>query len=319
MAETTVRASGATPARPPAGTAPGPFSARVADRIHAWKSGRLAFLPGLLPALLLYGGLLVVPMLVLGRYSFYEMRPGGVRVLAVWTTANYRRFFTDGFYLGVLGETLLTGLLVVVACTVLSYPIAYVLARLRRGKALLFLMVLAPFLVSQVVKTYGWMVILSGQGFLNWVLLGTGLTTERVQLLYSRTGIVIGMVHVLIPFMILTLESVLRQISDDLLDAARSLGAPESQVFFKVVLPLSLPGLVAGSLLVFSLAVSIFTTPALMGGDRVQLMSNFIYKRAVSLLDWPLAAVGAWVLLVTALLIIVVYLRLFGRQRWEMA
>jgi putative spermidine/putrescine transport system permease protein len=307
------------PARPPAGRASGPPSPRLADRIHAWKGGRFAFLPGLLPVLALYGGLLVVPMLVLGRYSFYEMRPGQVRILALWTTGNYRRFFTDRFYLGVLGETLLTGLIVVAACVVLSYPLAYVLARLRRGKALLFLVVLAPFLVSQVVKTYGWMVILSGQGFLNWVLLGTGLATERVQLLYSRTGIVIGMVHVLIPFMILTLESVIRQTGDEVLDAARSLGAPEHQVFFRVVLPLSLPGLVAGSLLVFSLAVSIFTTPALMGGDRVQLMSNFIYKRAISLLDWPLASVGAWVLLITALLIIVAYLRLFGRRRWEVA
>jgi putative spermidine/putrescine transport system permease protein len=307
------------PGPPVASRAPGPLSHRLADRVHAWKDGRFAFLPGLLPALALYGGLLVVPMLVLGRYSFYEMRPGQVRILALWTTGNYRRFFTDRFYLGVLGETLLTGLIVVAACVVLSYPIAYVLARLRRGKALLFLVVLAPFLVSQVVKTYGWMVILSGQGFLNWVLLGTGLATERVQLLYSRTGIVIGMVHVLIPFMILTLESVIRQIGEEVLDAARSLGAPEHQVFFRVVLPLSLSGLVAGSLLVFSLAVSIFTTPALMGGDRVQLMSNFIYKRAVSLLDWPLASVGAWVLLVTALLIIVAYLRLFGRRRWEVA
>jgi putative spermidine/putrescine transport system permease protein len=308
-----------TPARPPAGAAPGSPSRDLAARVHAWKSGRFAFLPGLLPALALYGGLLVVPMLVLGRYSFYEMRPGEVRILARWTGRNYGRFFADPFYLGVLGETLLVGLIVVVACAVLSYPVAYVLARLRRGKALLFLMVLAPFLVSQVVKTYGWMVILSGHGFLNWVLLATGLASERVQLLYSRTGIVIGMVHVLIPFMILTLESVMRQIGEEVLDAARSLGAPESQVFRQVVLPLSLPGLIAGSLLVFSLAVSIFTTPALMGGDRVQLMSNFIYKRAVSILDWPLAAVGAWVLLLTALLVIGLYLRLFGRRRWEEA
>jgi putative spermidine/putrescine transport system permease protein len=291
--------------------------AGLADRVYALKQGRLAFLPGLAPVLALYGALLIVPMLVLGRYSFYEMRPGSVRILAPWTLANYRRFFTDRFYLGVLGETLLIGLLVVVACAVLSYPVAYVLTRSRRSKAWLFLVVLAPFLVSQVVKTYGWMVILSGQGFLNWVLVGTGLVGERVQLLYSRTGIVLGMVHVLIPFMILTLESVIRQIGADVLDAARSLGASESQVFFRVVLPLSVPGLVAGSLLVFSLAVSIFTTPALMGGDRVQLMSNFIYKRAVSLLDWPLAAVGSWVLLLTALVVVVAYLRLFGRRPWD--
>ncbi len=296
-----------------------PLADRLGDRVYRLKQGRLAFLPGLLPVLVLYGALMVVPMLVLGRYSFYEMRPGSVRILSPWTLANYRRFFSDAFYLGVLGETLLTGVIVGAVCAGLSYPIAYLLARLRRGKALLFLAVLAPFLVSQVVKTYGWMVILSGQGFLNWVLLSTGLTSERIQLLYSRTGIVIGMVHVLIPFMILTLESVLRQIGEDVLDAARSLGAPEHAVFFRVVLPLSLPGLIAGSLLVFSLAVSIFTTPALMGGDRVQLMSNFIYKRAVSLLDWPLAAVGAWVLLVAALVVVAGYLRLFGQRRWERA
>lgn len=315
--------SGVTLAERPPSRSPGsaatPRPHGLADHLYRLKRGRFAFVPGLLPALALYGGLLVVPMLLLGRYSFYEMRPGSVRVLSLWTVGNYRRFFTDRFYLGVLGETLVTGVIVVVVCAVLSYPIAYVLARLRRGKAALFLAVLAPFLVSQVVKTYGWMVILSGQGFLNWALLGSGLVSERVQLLYSRTGIVIGMVHVLIPFMILTLESVIRQIGDEVLDAARSLGAPESKVFFRVVLPLSLPGLVAGSLLVFSLAVSIFTTPALMGGDRVQLMSNFIYKRAVSLLDWPLAAVGAWVLLLTALAAIAVYLRAFGRRRWEAA
>jgi putative spermidine/putrescine transport system permease protein len=302
--------------------APGPPAsapAGLADRVYALKHGRLAFLPGLAPVLALYGALLVVPMLVLGRYSFYEMRPGTVRILSPWTLGNYRRFFTDRFYLGVLGETLLIGLVVVVACAVLSYPVAYVLVRSRRGKAWLFLVVLAPFLVSQVVKTYGWMVILSGQGFLNWALIGLGLVGDRVQLLYTRTGIVLGMVHVLIPFMILTLESVIRQIGDEVLDAARSLGASESKVFFHVVVPLSVPGLVAGSLLVFSLAVSIFTTPALMGGDRVQLMSNFIYKRAVSLLDWPLASVGSWVLLLTALAVVAACLRLFGRRRWEAA
>jgi putative spermidine/putrescine transport system permease protein len=303
-----VASASGPPAMAPAG---------LADRVFALKRGRLAFLPGLAPVLALYGGLLVVPMLVLGRYSFYGMRPGTVRILTPWTLDNYRRFFTDRFYLGVLGETLLIGLLVVVACAVLSYPLAYVLARSRRAKAWLFLVVLAPFLVSQVVKTYGWMVILSGQGFLNWVLVGTGLVGERVQLLYSRTGIVLGMVHVLIPFMILTLESVIRQIGDEVLDAARSLGASESKVFFRIVFPLTVPGLVAGSLLVFSLAVSIFTTPALMGGDRVQLMSNFIYKRAVSLLDWPLASVGSWVLLLTALGVVGACLRLVGRRRWE--
>src|SRR5919109_197023 len=141
------------------------------DRVYRLKSAPFAFLPGLLPVLLLYGALIVAPMVLLGRYSFYEMRPGTVRVLAPWTLLNYRRFFTDRFYLGVLADTLLTGLLVVAICAVLSYPIAYVLARLRRGKAVLLLAVLAPFLVSQVVKNFGWVGILSGQGILHQVLL----------------------------------------------------------------------------------------------------------------------------------------------------
>ena len=126
---------------------------------------------------------------------------------------------------------------------------------------------------------------------------------------------IIGMVHVLMPFLILTLESVIREIHDEVLDAARSLGAPERQIFLRIVLPLSVPGLIAGSLIVFSLAISIFTTPALMGGDRVQLMSNFIYKRAISLLDWPLASVSAWVLLLTGTLIVAAYLKMVTPRR----
>jgi putative spermidine/putrescine transport system permease protein len=287
----------------------------VAALIHRGKQGRYAFLPGLAPILLLYAVFLVAPMLLLGRYSFYEMAPGSVRVRSEWSLDSFGRFFSDPFYLRILGETLLVGLLVVLISIVLSYPLAYVLARVRTGKGILYLMVLAPFFVSQVVKTYAWMVILSNQGFLNWILISTGVTDEPVQMLYNRVGVIIGMVHVLMPFLVLTLESVIRQINDEVLDAARSLGAPEHQVILRVVLPLSVPGLVAGSLLVFSLAISIFTTPALMGGDRIQLMSNFIYKRAISLLDWPLASVAAWVLLIAGTLVVVAYLKAMAPRR----
>jgi len=169
--------------------------------------------------------------------------------------------------------------------------------------------------VSQVVKTYGWMVILSGQGFLNWVLLGTGLTTERVQLLYSRTGIVIGMVHVLIPFMILTLESVLRQIGDDLLDAARSLGAPESQVFFKIVLPLSLPGIGAGCALVFLSSIGFFVTPALLGGPKQITIAMLIDLMINDLLNWGFGAALALMLLVVVTVLFVLFQRALRLDR----
>lgn len=301
--------------RDPALASPAATGRALSDRAYVWKQGRWAFLPGLAPVVLLYGALLIVPMLVLGRYSFYEMRAGRADIVAPFTWRNFTRFFSDPFYVSILLDTLAIGLAVVAICAVLGYPLAYFMAQLRRGKALLLMIVLAPFFVSQVVKTYGWMVILSNQGFLNWLLVETGLASERLRLLYNRTGVIIGMVHILIPFMILTLESVIRQINVQVLDAARSLGAREWQVFARVVLPLSLPGLVAGSLLVFSLAISIFTTPALMGGDRVQLMSNFIYKRAVSVLDWSLAAVAAWVLLAVALIVVVLCLKLLRVRR----
>ncbi|MBM3538568.1 MAG: ABC transporter permease [Alphaproteobacteria bacterium] len=289
--------------------------ASLADRVHAWKEGRWAFLPGLAPVLLLYGVLLVLPMLLLGRYSFYRTRRGTAEVIDSFTVDAFVRFFSDAFYLGILLDTMIVGFVVVLICAVLGYPLAYFLAGLRRWKAVFLMIVLAPFFVSQVVKTYGWMVILSNQGFLNWLLIESGLVSERLRMLYNRTGVIVGMVHILIPFMILTLESVIRQIRPQVLDAARSLGAREWQVFFKVILPMSLPGLVAGSLLVFSLAISIFTTPALMGGERVQLMSNFIYKRAVSIIDWPLAAVASWVLLVLALLTVIVCLKVLMPKR----
>ena len=287
----------------------------LANLVYRGKQRRYAFLPGLAPILVLYGIFLVAPMLLLGRYSFYYILPGTVHVRGAWSLDSYYRFFSDLFYLKVLAETLLVGFAVVAISVVLSYPIAYVLARVRVGKGVLFIMVLAPFFVSQVVKTYAWMIILSNQGFLNWFLLSLGVINEPIQLLYNRIGMIIGMVHVLMPFLILTLESVIREIHDEVLDAARSLGAPERQIFLRIVLPLSVPGLIAGSLIVFSLAISIFTTPALMGGDRVQLMSNFIYKRAISLLDWPLASVSAWVLLLTGTLIVAAYLKMVTPRR----
>jgi putative spermidine/putrescine transport system permease protein len=287
---------------------------RWADRTYQFKQRKLAFLPGLVPALLLYFFLLVAPMLLLGRYSFYRINPGEITIQDPWTTENFARFFSDPYYMEIFAHTLIIGIVVVLLCVILGYPVAYIMARTRRGRGILLMMVLAPFFVSQVVKTIGWMAILSNNGFLNWLLTGVGVTSEPIQILYTRTGIIIGMVHVLIPFMILPIESVIRQINEEVLDAARNLGAREFKVFTRVVVPLSLPGLVAGSLIVFSLAISIFTTPALMGGDRLSLLSNFIYKRAISLLDWPLASVGAWVLLVTGLIIVAAFITLFGRR-----
>jgi putative spermidine/putrescine transport system permease protein len=178
-------------------------------------------------------------------------------------------------------------------------------------------MVLAPFLISQVVKTYGFLILLANNGLFNQVLLGVHLTEQPLRILYSEAGVIVGMVHVLLPFMIIILEGTIRQIDPELFEAALGLGADGRRVVREVLLPLTLPGLVGGSLLVFSLAVSLFTAPALMGGGRVHVMSTLIYTRSVTLFDWPMGAAASILLLVTVLVVGTVYSRLLGRYRWR--
>lgn len=287
------------------------------DRIYALNKKRASFLIWVSPALVIYLAMLVLPMAVLGAYSFYYKVPRQYKIIKVFTIDAYWRFFSDPYYLKVLASTIYYGILVVAICLLLGYPVAYLLSKSGRWRSFLYILILTPFFVSQVIKTFGWMILLSTDGPINRLFMASGLTGSHIPMLYNKTGVIIGMVHVLLPFMIIVLDSVLIQIDGSLLDMARSLGAKESRVFWEVTFPLSMPGLVGGSLLVFTLAVSIFTTPALMGAGRVQMMSTLIYTRAMTLIDWPIAAVASWVLLITTFAVVLVYLRLIGNYKWR--
>jgi ABC-type spermidine/putrescine transport system permease subunit I len=264
------------------------------------------------PALLLFFALFVLPQAGLLGYSFQPDPQSEARGV---TLENYGRFFGDPHYLGILGRTLWMGLLVTLITLVLGYPLAYWLARIEtRWKTALLVLTIFPLLTSAVVRSFGWMVLLYRTGLVNQILLRLGIVEAPLNLMYSLTGVVIALAEVLMPFMVLTLYGVIRGIDRNLEEASMDLGAGPLQTIFRVTLPLSAGGILAGSLLVFSLAISSFVTPSLVGGARVQVMATAIQEQTVSLLNWQFAATLAAILLVVVLALALAYSRLVERS-----
>jgi putative spermidine/putrescine transport system permease protein len=266
--------------------------------------------------LAVFAALFLLPLVNLLALSFQRFdRVTGTT--GGFTAANYLAFLGDPFYLGILGRTLRVGLSATTASLVLGYPVAYYLARARgRRRAYLMLGILAPLLVSVVVRSFGWLVLLGPNGLVNAVLTGLGLTAEPLRLLYTEGAIVAGLTHVFLSFMVLSIAASLDRIDPALLRAAQNLGANERQAFLRVVLPLSLPGVAAGCLIVFTLSTSAFITPALLGGPRVKVMSFLAYQQTLLLSDWPYGSAIAFVLLALTGTAVLLYLRLIERGRF---
>lgn len=223
------------------------------------------------------------------------------------TLAAWVKFLTDPFYWSIVGTTLELGLVVTALSLLVGYPTAYAMAKIQHpGRLLLVTIVLfSPILVSVVVRTYGWLLLLANDGAVNYLLLRAGLVGRPVPLIFNTTGIVIAMVHILLPFMAFPILSVLTQQPPDLKEAAMDLGANRWQSFRRVTLPLSVPGIISGSQIVFTLTVSAFVTPFLMGGGRVQILSGVIY-RDMEAVNLAFASVTAFVLLGLSLVILFV-------------
>ncbi|MCM8746763.1 ABC transporter permease [Thermomicrobium sp. CFH 73360] len=259
----------------------------------------------LLPTLLLLLVLFVYPIVRLIVTSVYDGNH--------FTLVHYRRIVEVDLYLRVLQTTFTIALQVTLLCLILGYPLAYFLATLRaRTARLLMILVLIPFWTSILVRTYAWMVLLQRQGVFNRWLLELGLIDEPLRMMYNRIGVLVGMTHVLLPFMVLPAYAVMRGIDRNLLRAAYNLGASPFQAFLRVFLPLSLPGVAAGSLLVFILALGFFITPALMGGRTDMMIAQLIETQIRTQLNFPFAAALAAVLLVITLVIFAIYNRLLG-------
>lgn len=247
---------------------------------------------------------MAAPLGVLFVISFRAYQPGR-GIIDTWQLGNYTKFVTDPFYLAVLWSTLAIGACVTLLTLVLGFPLAYALAHSRGWKrSALYFGVLMPLLTSAVVRTFGWMILLGNNGFINRTLLQAGLIDHPIRMMYNLLGVVIALTEVLMPFMVLALDAALLNIDPAVVEAARNVGAPPARVFLHIVLPLSLPGIVSGSILVFSLSISAFVTPSLIGGAQVMLMPTVIYQQALALLDWPFGAAIAFIMLATIVLLL---------------
>ncbi len=231
----------------------------------------------------------------------------------IWS--NFGRIFVDGYYLGVTERTLRLSVIITAITIVLGFPIAYIIA--RSGPTLrlvLLILTVLPLMTSVVIRTFGWIIVLSRGGPLTDILHTAGLVGRNFSLLYTETGIVLAMVQVLLPFMAITTLGAIAAIDTRLEEAARTMGCGFWRSLWHVVLPLSIPGIVSGSLLVFALSISSFVTPSLVGGVRLPVLAWSIYQQATSTLDWHFAAAQSVFLLLLVMVIIIPYLALMRRK-----
>jgi ABC-type spermidine/putrescine transport system permease subunit I len=228
-----------------------------------------------------------------------------------WTLDNYRELVGDSVFLNTLVNTLYTAAIVTVGTLVLGYPVALALVRTRKMAPLILVIVLLPFWTSVLVRSYAWMVLLGRHGLINEALLASGLIDRPLRILNTPLATYIGMIHILLPYMILPIANALRQIDPSLARAAAGLGSPPWKTFLQITLPLSVPGVAAGGLLVFVLSLGFYITPAMLGGPRDITLSMLIAIQ-VEQLNWAYAACLSTVLLATALVVIAVFRRLPG-------
>lgn len=258
-----------------------------------------------------------LPAINLLAFSVMSQDQRGI-VGAPFTLDHYRRFFTVPLYSTVLWNTLRISLITSLLAMVLAYPVALVMVRSPPiVNRILTLIVIAPLIVSVVVRSYGWALILGNgpTGLLNWALLGLGLIETPLTILYTEVAVVIGSLHVFFPMMVLPLAAALGKIDPSLEQAARTLGATWSSVFLRIILPLSLPGLVAGLTLVFSLTASSYVTPAILGGTNAQMLGNVVEQQIFAVYDWPFGATGASLLVGIVLFVNIASMRLL-EGRW---
>jgi ABC-type spermidine/putrescine transport system permease subunit I len=250
--------------------------------------------------------LLVVPLINIAVYSVFTYSPTKIIAFDL-TSANYTKLW-DVYYFQLFFRTMKLALITTVVCAVLGYPVAYVLARARSAMMSvgLFLLVV-PLMVSTVIRVFGWIVILGRNGLINEMLGLFGL--DPGSILYTETAVVIGLVNIFMPFMVLPMMSAIERVPVSLEEASTNLGANWFQMFSRVILPLSYPGLVSGSLLVYSVSLSAFVTPVLMGGARIRVVGSQIYDQVLVSFNWPGASSLAIVVIAATMILVFFALR----------
>ena len=252
------------------------------------------------PATVFVAAGLLVPLAILFRYSFNVFEPRHMMV-ETFSLDNYVKFFSDPYYTGVLWTTLRVAALCTVVCLVMGLPLAYVLARTRsRFKNVLIMLVVLPLFVGNAVRAAGWMTLFGSKGFLNVTLMQLGIISAPLQIMFTEGAVIAGIIAVNLPYMVLTLQSVIEGINRNVEEAAFNLGAGPTAMFRRVLLPLSLPGILAGTILTFILGMNAYATPVLLGGPKFKMMGPLVYGQ-FQLNNWPFGASVAFVLMTATL------------------
>ena len=254
-----------------------------------------------LPLAAFFALFFVAPLGLLVAISFETER----QMTGTLGLAQYAAFLTDGLNLAVLRDTLLVGAKATLLCLLFGYPLAWLSTRVAaRWQAVLIFLVVLPIVTSVVVRTFAWIVILGRHGIVNEAILALGLSAQPLKLLFSETGVVIVLAQVQMPLMVLPLITTLQRIDPNLESASQALGAGAWRTFFKVTLPLSLPGIIAGTILTYTACVTAFVTQSLIGGSRLLFMPMMIFQQAMDLQNWPFAAAVSVIFMISVLLIV---------------
>lgn len=265
----------------------------------------------LTPALIVLIGVFFIPMLLMLVQSLTDEQSN-------FTLANYALFFSEPFYWGVLWQTIKLSTFTVLGALILSYPVAMFMAQ-SKGKirAIVTFLVLLPHLVSVVIRNFGWTIILNDRGMINTILLEAGIIDQPLRLMYNELGTVIGLVDSFVAYMILAIATSLYTINPSLYKAGAIMGANKVRNFISITLPLSLPGVYSGIVLVFSLSMSAFVTPTLLGGTSVKVMPALTYQQIMFTLNWPLGAAISFILLGTTIFLVSTFTKVTETKRYK--
>jgi len=270
----------------------------------------------LTPATLMVVVFLCLPLLLLLRYSFNRYVPGEFMVDGM-TIANYVSLLSDGYYLAGLRTTILMSFGVTIVCILLGLPLASFIARQTGSlKTLLLLAIILPLFVSNAVRAAGWIVAFGQTGVINYFLMSTGLIAEPLTLMYTPTAVFIGIISVNLPYVVLTLQSVIEGIDQNTQDASLSLGAGPFETFRLVTVPLAMPGILAAFVLSFILTMNAYATPVLLGGPAFRMMAPMVVDEVLGKANWPFGATLSFILMAVTLLLTVAS-SLFIARRYQ--
>ena len=251
----------------------------------------------LVPCLVLLIVFLVMPLIQIILPTLFPEGSG-------FSFTNYLSFFQDEYYMTIFIRTVKIALISSLVCMILGVPTAYFISRCdKKWRGILMAISIFPMLTNSVVRSFAWINILGKNGVINNFLMSIGVIEEPITMLYTEFSVLIGTIYLFLPLMIITLVGVMENIDNDMMEAAESLGANRVKAFMKVVLPLSIPGIIVGCVLVFTGSLSAYTTPQLLGGPRYLVLATFISQQALSLNNWIAASVFAVIMIITTLIV----------------